>query len=98
MRALCVVAMSALLVSFAMPSWALVNKCPTAKIKATGTKAGSKTVCYAKGVSAGSGVDSSCLAKAEIKFSTAFAKAEAKAADCVNTGDTSSIEGKVDNL
>src|SRR5882724_6430058 len=39
--------------------------------------------------------------KAEVKFSVAFAKAEAKTytdAGCLTTGDASPIEGKIDTL
>src|SRR5262245_30483215 len=77
------------------------SKCGVAKTKAAGKKAAAKLTCLAKAVSKGTTpVDSTCLAKADVKFSTAFAKAEAKVyvPGCLSTGDASAIEGKVDSL
>ena len=55
------------------------SKCSTAKTKAAGKKAATKLGCVAKGLSKGEGTDSTCVAKAEVKFSVSVAKAEAKA-------------------
>src|SRR5258705_10848601 len=78
------------------------SKCSGNKAKASGKKALAKLTCLSKAVAKGiTPVDSTCLAKAEVKFSVAFAKAEAKTytdAGCLTTGDASPIEGKIDTL
>jgi hypothetical protein len=72
------------------------SKCSGAKEKSTGKKASCKLSLYGKATSAGDPVDTLKLAKCESKFSSAFAKAEAKG-DCIGpTGDANTIEGKVD--
>src|SRR5262249_29819858 len=78
------------------------SKCSGSKAKAAGKKALAKLGCLSKAVSKGTTpVDSTCLAKAEVKFSVAYAKAEAKVytdAGCITFTDVSAIEGKVDTL
>src|SRR6185437_2942306 len=55
------------------------SKCTGEKAKAAGKKAAAKLTCLSKGVGkALPQVDSTCIAKAEVKFSVAYAKAEAK--------------------
>src|SRR5947207_3906515 len=72
------------------------SKCTGAKEKATGKKASCKLSLYSKATSKGEGVDNLKLATCGTKFSGAFSKAEAHA-DCVGpTGDTGTIETKVD--
>src|SRR5690349_17772658 len=77
-----------------------VSPCTANKIKAAGKKAGSKLTCLSKSLAKGTfPVDSTCLAKAEVKFSGTVAKAEAKVPPtCLSTGDTAAIEAKIDTL
>jgi carboxypeptidase family protein len=90
------VATAALLLTAATADRAAAQaKCQAAKAKAAGKKAGSKAKCQSKAVSKGEAVDPECLTKAETKFSSSFAKAEAKP-PCATTGDAAAIEGKVD--
>jgi hypothetical protein len=70
-------------------------KCAASKIKATGKKAAAKGKCYATAVSKNESVDTACLAKAELKFGSTFAKAEAQP-PCLTYGDASAMEAKVD--
>src|SRR5689334_12549099 len=70
-------------------------KCQASKAKAAGKKAGAKAKCQSKAISKGDPVDPACSTKAETKFSSSFAKAEAKP-PCATTGDAAAIEGKVD--
>jgi len=71
------------------------QKCAIAKNKAASKKLGSKLKCYQKGIAASTSPDSTCLAKAEVKFSVAAAKADL-AGGCAVTGDASVLEGIVD--
>jgi hypothetical protein len=73
------------------------QKCTAAKLKATGKKASAKLKCHEKAVLKGLAVDPACLAKAEEKFTDAFAKAEAKGG-CLTNGDAASIEALVDTF
>ena len=82
-------------VAFAGPTPA--QKCSGSKIKATSKKASAKLKCHEKAILKGVAVDPECLAKAEDKFTDAFAKAEAKGG-CLTTGDTGSIEALVDSF
>src|SRR5689334_10713698 len=79
---------------------AATSKCSGGKVKNAGKKAAAKLGCLSKGISKGlAGPDSTCVAKAEVKFSTAVAKAEAKVPnDCLTLNDTSAIEAKIDSL
>ncbi len=70
-------------------------RCTEAKIKAAAKKTSSKLKCHAAAAAKATAVDPSCLMKAEAKFSTAWARAEAKGG-CITTGDESAVEGKVD--
>src|SRR5205809_13159 len=76
------------------------SKCSGGKIKNAGKKAAAKLTCLSKAVGkALAATDSTCIAKAEVKFSSAVAKAEAKIytdAGCSATGDTASYESLVD--
>jgi hypothetical protein len=77
------------------------SRCSGAKIKATGKKAASKLTCLSKGLSKALAPDSTCLAKAEVKFSGTVVKAEAKAytdAGCLTSGDAVALESKIDTL
>jgi hypothetical protein len=77
-----------------------LSACDAAKVKAAGKKAAAKLTCHSKAVTKGLGVDSTCMAKAEVKFSQAVAKAEAKAAakslPCSGTGDAGTYESTID--
>jgi len=58
---------------------AATSKCSSGKIKSSGKKAQAKLGCLSKALGKGlTSVDSTCLAKADVKFSSAFAKAELK--------------------
>src|SRR5262245_33925645 len=77
------------------------SKCSGDKIKATGKKALGKLKCHSKAVKRGQAVDAACLAKAEEKFSIAFATAEAKLYvddGCLTTGDADPVETQVDDF
>ena len=82
-------------VAFAGPTPA--QKCSGSKIKATSKKASAKLKCHEKAILKGLAVDPECLAKAEDKFTDAFAKAEDKGG-CLTTGDTGSMEALVDTF
>ena len=71
------------------------QKCAAAKIKATGKKIGAKAKCQEKGILTALPADSTCLAKAEVKFSSTIAKAELKGG-CPLTGDTATLEAVAD--
>jgi hypothetical protein len=73
------------------------NRCAGAKLKATGKKAKAKLACHAKATGRGLAVDPGCLAKAEVRFTTAFAQAEARP-PCLTTGDAATIESLLDAL
>src|SRR5262245_40231815 len=75
------------------------SKCSGGKVKSAGKKAAAKLGCLSKAVGKGlASTDSTCLAKAEVKFSAAIAKADGKGPDCLTTGDTAAIEAKIDAL
>src|SRR5262249_45673323 len=73
------------------------NRCAGVKLKATGKKVKAKLGCWGKAVRKGIGVDSQCLAKAEARFASSFASAEASGS-CLTTGDAGDIETDVDHL
>ena len=73
------------------------SKCSSKEISAAGKKAFAKAKCHAKAVGKGQSTDPTCLATAEMKFSTAYAKA-VTAGDCRTSADAGTIEGKVDGL
>ena len=73
------------------------GKCAASKLDATGKKADAKLKCHAKAAGGGLAVDAACLAKAGTKFSTAFAKAEAKGG-CATVGDGAAVELMVDSF
>jgi hypothetical protein len=72
------------------PSFALAAntpaKCAAAKQKAVSKKIAAKLGCWSKAVAKAVPVDADCLAKANTKFSAAFAKADATGA-CTIPGD-----------
>lgn len=73
------------------------QKCASAKLKAAATRAATKLNCHAKAALGGSSVDAQCLAKADAKFATAFAKAEA-GGGCIVNGDAGSTGAQVDGM
>ena len=70
------------------------NRCDSKKIQTAGKKASNKAKCHAKAVAQGASVDSTCLGKAETKFSSSISKAET-AAGCTHTGQTNQLESAV---
>lgn len=70
--------------------------CSKSKLGATGKKISAKLKCHATAAGKGEVVSGTCLTKAETKFSSTFAKAEAKGG-CQTVGDTASVESLVDN-
>lgn len=73
------------------------EKCAIAKLKAAAKKASAKVACHTKAIKNGDLVDSDCLMTAEEKFNAAFAKAQDKGG-CLFSGDTSIVEGYVDDF
>ncbi|HXJ32878.1 MAG TPA: hypothetical protein VMS22_02475 [Candidatus Eisenbacteria bacterium] len=73
------------------------DTCAAAKLTAAGKKVVAKLACWGKAVKSGLVADDACLAKAEQKFTTAFAAAEAKGG-CRTIGDATQVEGHVDDL
>jgi len=71
------------------------QKCAAAKHKAAFKKAAAEGQCYQKAFLAGVAVDPACLAKADVKFTTAIAKAETKGG-CANVGDVADIRAAVE--
>jgi len=71
------------------------SKCTAAKFKEAGKKVAAKASCHSKAVAKGILVDPACLMKAETRFDTGWAKAEAKGG-CLTTSDNGAIEAKVD--
>ena len=77
------------------------SKCSGDKIKAAGKKAAGELTCHARAVTKGVGVDSECLAKAEEKFASTFAKADAKTYGddgCLTTGDAITVGTSVEQF
>jgi len=73
----------------------LAGTCQQAKLTASGTKAASKLLCYAKVVNDGSSVDARCLDRADEAFAAAFSRAERRT-DCATVGDAATVEATVD--
>jgi len=71
-------------------------KCAAAKQKAAAKKLSGKVKCHGNAIKKEITVDPACLTKAETKFETSFAKAEAKGG-CVTTGDVDAIEALIDD-
>src|SRR5213593_4581517 len=71
------------------------NSCNASKLTATGKKCYAKARCVGMAASKGGAVDGECLAKAETRFTSAFATADGKGT-CSTSGDAAAIEGKVD--
>jgi hypothetical protein len=70
-------------------------KCTITKRGAAARKVVGKLSCVTRAMTKGGPVDGACLAKAESKFSSTFAKADAKGG-CISTGDAASVEASVD--
>jgi hypothetical protein len=88
--------LSALLLLLLTPAAGFAqNKCAGEKIKAAGKKATCKSGLEAHQASRGGTIDPAKVAKCEAKFSSAFAKSEAKGG-CTTTGDAATLEAKVD--
>jgi hypothetical protein len=81
-------------VAYAKPTPA--QKCAATKRKLAAKKFKALTSCDSKAVGKGVAVDPSCVAKAKLSFTNAWAKAEAKGG-CFTTGDATAIENKVDD-
>src|SRR5262249_41662346 len=73
------------------------QKCAASKLDATGKKANAELKCHAKAAGGGLAVDTACLDKAEAKFTTSFAKAEAKGG-CATVDDDGAVELMVDEF
>lgn len=69
--------------------------CSAAKKKAAGQRHAAELKCHLAALKKAATVDPKCLAKAQEKFSAAFAKAES-AGGCVTTGDEASVAGLID--
>src|SRR5262245_51842612 len=72
-----------------------VALCRAAKFKAAATEAKSKLTCHGTAAKKGEPVDPACLARAELVFQKAMAKAEAST-PC--SGDPASLQTKVDTF
>src|ERR1051325_3061527 len=72
-----------------------LGACASSKRKAAGKKTASKLKCWAKAAKLHMAADSTCLMKAELKFSSSFAKADAKGG-CFASNDATTVEGIVD--
>jgi hypothetical protein len=70
--------------------------CAGAKLKAAGKTAGLKLGCHGKAALHGTTVDSTCLANATAKLSSAFAKAESRGG-CNPTGDVNGVGALIDS-
>ncbi len=69
--------------------------CAIRKLKAASRKSAAELVCFEQAIASGAPLDPSCLAKADARFTAAFARAEARGG-CVITGDAGSVETTVD--
>ena len=73
------------------------DTCAAAKLTAASKKAVAKLACWGKAVKMSVPVDDACLAKADQRFTAAFAAAEAKGG-CRTTGDVAAVEAHVDAI
>ena len=73
------------------------SKCTSKEWTAAGKKAFAKLKCHAKAVGKGQPTDATCLTTAEMKFSTAYAKA-IDAGSCLTAADAGTVEGQVDGF
>ncbi len=73
------------------------SQCASGKLRETGQKTSKKLRCHAEAVGNGLPVEPGCLTTAEISFSKGFVNAEEQG-DCLTSGDTATIEAKVDAL
>ena len=67
------------------------SQCTAAKLKAGGAFAGTLSKCVSKSLATGSAIDPLCVAKAQTKLASSFAKAEKKS-DCPNLGDLTPVQ------
>ncbi len=72
------------------------SKCTGKKFGVAGKKVRSRAKCYAKAVTTGATVDSTCLGTATTNFSNAWTKLEATPNDCRTTGDAGTVENHID--
>src|SRR2546428_495518 len=70
--------------------------CAAAKLKTTGNVASAELGCHAKAAKQGATVDAACLAKADAKLTSGFAKAEARGG-CPSTGDVDDVGAILDS-
>jgi cysteine-rich repeat protein len=94
-RKIATIAAALAMIAFAHGPAVAQDKCAGSKLTATGKKCSAKLKCVAKAAGKGVAVDGACLGKAETKFASSFAKAEAKGG-CNTIGDAAGIETKVD--
>jgi putative metal-binding protein len=90
--------LAASLFLFLVPAPSLIlaqNKCAASKLKAACKSSTCQAALQAKEAQTGDTVDPEKVAKCEASFSKSFTKSEEKGG-CVTTGDTATIEGKVD--
>jgi hypothetical protein len=73
------------------------DRCAARKLKATGTKANAKLRCHGNAARGGGVVDTACLTKAVVHFTTAFAAAE-HSPTCLTTNDEDDVESMVDDF
>ncbi len=73
------------------------NACSAAKIKAAGLKAKVALVCHGKAAKQGTTADPDCLANAQAKLDSGFARAES-AGGCLTTGDDAAVSAQIDQL
>ena len=78
-----------------VPGLPALSACTAAKLKAAAKTLSRKGRCYATAPKRSLPVDPDCLAKAEARFTAAFADAEALG-DCIATGDAAATQTLVD--
>src|SRR5262245_32298171 len=94
------ISLLAVLVAQGSPAWG-ASACSGNKLKSAGKKAAAKLTGLSKGVSKGIPSDSTCLAKADVKYSSTVAKAEAKTytdTGCLTLNDAATVGAAIDTL
>lgn len=94
-RALILLALVAGVAAPRLAAAASGERCAAAKLHAAGQKATGQLRCHARGLVGGGGADAACLAKAEAKFASAWARIEGHGG-CATTNDATSVEQRVD--
>jgi len=74
-----------------------VTKCQVVKLAAAGKKAAAALKCESKALKKGLSVDPACVAAADAKFVSSFAKAE-KTTACTEPGDATTVGGIIDGF